>query len=184
MHLILMTRGINDSFERWKKFMETQWFLWARYPMLKDKDGKYIPDGIDENGFPKFKVGEIQPSRIQGSLRPIQLFEYVFPKDGIRMVNGKPEVAPNTNFYEALAMMNCHSCFPLRKEISLPGWALRKMMGAKPIPQEILDAVKDKKREEITEKFVPMDGHAVYPIGIRDDSTHDYQEYGYRQEGL
>ncbi len=185
MHLFLLTRGIDKEFNQWKEFMNSQMFTWKRTPLLKDKDGKFIKDGMDEEGRQKYKRGKEGLSRIQGALRPIQMFEYVFPREGVQSINGK--LVPSDNLAEALAMMNLQSAFPLRPEVQKIGWMLRKSLGAKPIPQSVLDPIKEKNMQDITSKYVPMAGMAVYPIGIKEDSTHDYifpNGEGFYQEGL
>jgi len=184
MHLILMTRGIQESRDRWKKFMESQMFLWKRQPLLKDAEGKYIPDGIDENGQPKYKRGPEEVTKVQGALRPIELWEYVFPFEGVKIQDGK--MVSSNNFHEVLAMQNAHNCFPLRPEVNNFSWVLRKMMGAEKIPK-IPDEVKNAHQQDITTKFIPMSGMAVYPIGIKRDVTQDFIFPGgeaFYQEGL
>jgi hypothetical protein len=165
--MILMTRGINRSFEEWKKFMETQLFNFKQVPILRDAQGNHLknPDGTTQ-------YGPEMITRVQGALRPIQLFEYVFPQESLG---------------EVLAMQNIQNCFPLRPEVSSWAWIIRKMMGAKKIPQEFLDTIKNKQSWEITSKYVPMMGQAVYPLGIKEDVVQDFdfgKEGAFKQEGL
>ena len=79
--IIFLVRGTNQSFEVWKKFMETQMFIWKRQRLLRDEKGNFIPDGIDENGNEKFKRGNEELTKVQGALRPMQIFEYTVPED-------------------------------------------------------------------------------------------------------
>jgi len=169
MHLFLLTRGIQQQVDIWKKFMETKMFLWKRQPLKRDKDGKYV-----KNKDGSYDRGDPITTRVQGALRPIQLYEYVFPEECL------PEV---------LAMMELHKGDKLRPEVAAPAWALRKMLGAKPVP--VFDEIKDKKSEEITDKYVPTNAVATYPIGIREDPKKDFvfklpdgTEDGWYQEGL
>ena len=174
MHFILLTRGINQQVDIWKKFMETQMFWWKRQPLLKDEKGNYIPDGVDENNNPKYKRGPEQVTRVQGALRPIQLWEYVLPEESL------PEL---------LAAMNLHQVGKLRPEVNKVAWLLRKTMGAKPMPE--FPELKGKNPQELTSRFIPTDAVATYPIGIRYDKKQDFifnkgtpYEEGWHQEGL
>jgi len=168
MHLILMTRGIQQSRDLWKKFMETQMFKFPQTPLM--------PDGL--GGFMKDKDGNFiraekpLPNLVQGALRPIELWEYVFPDQSLQ---------------EVLAMQGLQNSFPLRPEVNNYAWIVRKLMGAKPIPKDVLNDIKGKKSWEITKKNVPMAGMAVYPLGIKLDQTHDFtfpNGAGFYQEGL
>jgi len=167
MHLILMTRGIQQSRDVWKKFMETQMFDWKRQPLLKDDKGNFIKN---EDGT--YKRGPDQFTRVQGALRPIEFWEYVFPQESLQ---------------EVLAMQNpVHKVYDqLRPEVNRFAWLLRKMTGAHKIPD--MPELKKKESWEITKKYVPMMGMGVYPIGIKDDITADIIFPGnerWYQEGL
>jgi hypothetical protein len=143
--------------------MQTQMFNWRTKPLLKDEKGNYLknPDGT-------FQRGEEQVTSVQGALRPIQLFEYVFPEECL------PEV---------LAMMNLHKDYNnLRPEVAKLAWLLRKGLGAQKIPE--MPEIQNKSSLEITRKFVPTSGVAVYPLGIKTDPKKDYPEFGTYQEGL
>lgn len=168
MHLILMSRGINQSFELWKKFMETRMFYFEQHKLLKDeKTGEWLRN---EDGT--IKRGPKMVTRVQGALRPIQLFEYVFPGPSL----------PNV-----LAMMGMNKLDynTIRPEVKNYSWILRKMMGLKKI--ELPEEIKKMENWEITQEYVPMDGMAVYPIGIREDPIGDLfipNGDGYYQEML
>ena len=43
---------------------------------------------------------------------------------------------------------------------------------------------KNKEKWEITMKHIPMNGMAVYPLGVKKDLKQDYPNYGFYQEGL
>ena len=174
-----MTRGIQQSRDMWKKFMETQWFPFIRYPLLKDpKTGEFLknPDG-------SYQKGEPELTRVQGSLRPIELWEYVFPAEGFKIENGK--AVPTTNMHNlkaAIAMQNLQKAYNnLRPEVNNYAWILRKMMKLKKIPE--LD-ISNKEQWEITDHLVPMAGMASYPVGIKEDFIGDTPNYGYWQENI
>jgi len=171
MHLILLTRGIKEQRDRWVKFMQTQMFWWKRQPLLKDESGNFIKTGEDEEGNPTYKRGKEQTMRVQGALRPLELWSYVFPEECL------PEV---------LAMLNLHQNKKQRPEIRNWGWFLRKMMRLLPLPK-MPKEIADKHFQEITDKFIPMDAMAVYPIGIKKDYKKDlifHNGEGWYQEGL
>ena len=174
MHFVILTRGAPEQVDIWKKFVETQMFNWKRQPLLKDAQGKFIPDGEDENGAPKYKRGPEQVTRVQGALRPIEFYEYVFPQECL------PEV---------LAMMNLHKGDNLRPEVAAPAWIARKIMKLKPVPK--FPELYDKTTQELTSRFIPTTTVATYPIGVRSDFKKDFiftfpngQTEGWYQEGL
>ena len=168
--MLLMTRGINQSFEVWKMFMQSQMFDFRQQPLLKDDKGNFIEDGVDENGNKKYKRGPQTMTRVQGALRPIQLFEYVFPEESLQ---------------EVLAMMNQHKQYNhMRPEVNNYAWILRKMTRFKKIPD--MPELQKKEAWEITQKYVPPQGVGVYPLGIKEDKKQDFifGDVGFYQEGL
>ena len=176
--LILVTRGVQQQRNIWKQFMSSQWFNWIRRPLLKNEKGEYIRD---EKG--EIKKGEGELTRVQGVLRPIELYEYVFPKNGVKIQNGKLISIEDKNLKEVLAMMNLQNSYDnLRPEVQPLLWLLRKGMKLKKIPN--FTDIKNKETFQITDKLVPMDGMCVYPAGIKEDVFKDWEEYGFEQEGL
>lgn len=175
MHAILLTRGINQSMEIWKTFMQAQMFDWKRRPLIKDKDGKFIQEGVDSEGHPIYQKGPEEYTIVQGALRPMQLWEYVFPKESLQ---------------EVIAMQDqIKSYDKLRPEVAKIAWLARKAMGAKKMPD--MPDLKAKEPWQITKKYVPMHGIGCYFLGIREDKEHDFIfkdpngfEVGYNQEGL
>jgi len=167
MHLVMMTRGINQQVDLWKKFMETQMFPFPQTPLKKDKDGKFIKK---EDGT--YERGETNITRVQGALRPIQLWEYIVPEQSM------PEV---------LAMLNQHKKADLRPGVAQAAWALRKMMGLKPVDQYRVEEHQDKNWYDLTSKYIPTEAVATYLVGIKEDITKDFvfsDTQGFYQEGL
>jgi len=171
MHFVILTRGAPEQVDIWKKFMETQMFNWKRQPLKKDEKGNFIKkeDGTYERGADEF-------TRVQGALRPIQIYEYVFPEECLG---------------EVLGMMNIHKAetLKLRPEVATPAWFLRKIMKLKPVP--VIHEIQDREPYQITNKWVPTTTVATYPIGIRSDFKKDFiftlgdgSKQGYYQEGL
>ena len=176
MHFVILARGAPKEFQMWREFMNSQMFWWKRQPLLKDDKGNFIPDGKDENDNPKYIRGPEEVTRVQGVLRPIQFFEYVFPKECL------PEV---------LAMMKIHNAadLKLRPEVAGPAWFVRKLMKLKPVP--VIPEIQGKNPQDITTKWVPTNAVATYPIGIREDFKKDFifklpngATEGWYQEGL
>jgi len=146
--------------------METHMFWWKRQPLLKDKDGKFIQK---EDGT--YERGKEVITKVQGALRPLELYSYVFPEECL------PEV---------LAMFNMHKNETIRPEVKTWSWFLRKMMKLLPVPK-MPDDIAKKERWEITDKYLPMEAFCVYPIGIKKDYKTDMifpTGEGWYQEGL
>tara|TARA_Y100000310_G_C20557568_1_gene751368 strand:- start:468 stop:848 length:381 start_codon:yes stop_codon:yes gene_type:complete len=82
---------------------------------------------------------------VQLSMRPVQLWECVFPKECL------PNILKGINFVEN------------RKDINIQNIALRKALNSKKIPK--LDL------KDVQPINCHMDNIAVYPIGIREDKN-------------
>jgi len=165
MHLILLTRGILSQMEDWKALMRAQRFPWKRKNL---------------------KTGEEEQDVVQGALRPIQIWEYVFPEESLNDVLGNLQIEGPIE----------------RPEIKSISWALRKMLKLKQIPKmpeggykvsgyTPLGTINGKPMAPIPANNMYMQGVAVYPIGIKEDITKDYkfklengEEVEYNQEGL
>jgi hypothetical protein len=169
--IVFLARGINQQFETWKMFMQSQMFTFKRKNLEFCKCNAHK----DVHGTPACQCPKFEPreefSRVQGALHPIQLFEYVVPEECIP---------------EALAMQqNMHQIGKMRPEAETLGWILRKAMKLDKIvvPEEL----KLKDYQQITSKFVPMNGVAVYPLGFKKDVITEFdfgKEGKYHQEGL
>ena len=146
--------------------MQSQMFLFKQKPILRDeKKGEFLKN---EDGT--YQYGKEEVVKVQGALRPIEFWEYVFPQESLQ---------------EVLAMQNAHKGYnQLRPEVNRFAWILRKMMGAKKIPD--MPELQNKEQWQITQKYVPMNGMAVYALGIREDPVQDFLfgDHGYYQEGL
>ena len=155
-----MTRGPQQQIDIWKIFMQAQMFNWPRKPILKDKKGKYLKD---KKG--NFKYGPAEMHSVQGALRPIQLWEYVFPEECLGEVMSMLNIQTN---------MNLDPKKYSKAYLSL----LRKVLHDEKIPTNI---PKEKMR-----RFIEQKGVAIIPIGIRKDPKMDYPQFtpGYFQEGL
>lgn len=141
----MMTRGVNHSRELWVAAMQSQYFNWTR---------KNLETGQDEI------------IRVQGALRPIELWEYVFPEDAL------PEVLTMLNMTNKDGKGAFDAYGPRGKIL---GSVLRKVLSCKPIPN--IDPVQ-------TNKFIPQMGFNGSPIGIKKDDIVEWGEKGVKQEML
>jgi len=125
MHLYFISRGIKQNRDIFVNFLQTRLFPW------------------------KIKIdGKETTETVQGALRPVELWEYVFPKESLPEVCGMLGIDPkNTDNYGALSS-------------SIQNSMLRKMLGAKEIPKDITPIQKD---------FVFKQGMGLHVLGIKDD---------------
>lgn len=143
-----LMRGINHRFEQTKKYLETMSFpLPMRVPM---KDSMGITTMVDTQRI------------FQCSLRPIQLFEFVYPKeqqDVVLRTLGLPTNEPIID--EPRDKPQKSGSFISGKGIGLELAALRTMLGAKKIPPV---------NPEGPTKFIDKSFVNIMGIGIREDN--------------
>lgn len=144
MHLFLITRGINQNVDIWKMYMQTQMFPWKR---------KRLDNGKEELNY------------VQGALRPIQLWEYVFPEEHLAEVLTMLKKTKDTGGEGYFG----------KGKTKMARAALRKILGAEKLPE--IDSVP-------TSRFIFMDGVGVEAIGIKKDDRRPWNKYGYEQEML
>lgn len=156
-----MTRGILRQVEELKSLLQAQRFAWKR---------KNLKTGKEEMGL------------VQGALRPIQFWEYVFPEEALDDVLGALQITGPI----------------VRPEIKNVSWMLRKMLKLEPIPKKEAKDMKvtgyrpggtlnDEPFPVIPVHNMVVDGVAVYPMGIKKDPFQDYdwgKDGAYHQEGL
>ena len=164
MHLILMTRGIIGQMEEWTALLRAQRFPWKIKDLKKEKE---------------------ELKMVGGALRPIQFWEYVFPKESLNDVLGAMNIKGEK----------------LRPEVNAPVWMLRKMLKLEPIPkpEKEVPVTGYRPKGELNKGIMPaiavhdlrVDGVAVYPVGIKHDITKDHHfklgdgsEVDIFQEGL
>ena len=147
MHLDFITRGVQHQVDLFKTFMQAQMFDWKRTNLATGKE---------------------EVSGVQGALRPIQLWEYVFPEESLG---------------EVLAMLGIQDFdLPEKKYPPVKMAMLRKMLGCEKLPK-----IPDVKPN----RYIEMRGVAIIPIGIKRDPRLDFPQFatpeapkGYNQEGL
>jgi hypothetical protein len=144
MHLYFLTRGIKQQRNVFVNFMQTQMFPWKRKHLKTNKD-EFV--------------------QVQGSLRPVELWEYVFPEECLDEVLTMLEINPKQNYNEGLK--------GLGNKAKLA--ALRKILGASKIP---------KFKPAKTNRYIEKRGMAIHAIGIRKDKRQKVPEWGYEQEML
>ena len=141
MHLAFITRGVNQEMELFKMFMQSQMFNWKRKNL---------------------KTGKDELCQVQGSLRPMQLWEYVFPEEC---------------YDEVMTMLNRCSGAISGSLSNSKAAILRKALGK--------GFMKVPKYKTIpSNKYVSTNGIAIYPIGIKKDKRQEVKAWGYDQEML
>lgn len=142
MHLYFISRGIKKQEDDFKLFMQTQLFPWKRKNL---------------------QTGQEEVMRVQGALRPIQLYEYVFPEESLNEVLTMLNIPSGENGHWG---MSKSSQFMLRKALG---------SDVEPVPEYT---------KVPTNHYVPLDGIAIYPLGIKKDKKEEIKEWGYEQERL
>lgn len=149
MHLYFTTRGVKHFRDLFVTMMQSQMFPWKRKNL---------------------KTGKEEWTNVQGALRPIELWEYVFPEESL------PEVLAMLNIYsgkEASHNVDWRNKLGIKKANAMANF-LRKAVGAKKIPN--IKAVEKN-------RFVSMEAMALHPIGIKKDARGK-MPWGYEQEEL
>ena len=147
MHFFFLTRGVKQQRDLFVKFMETQMWKWKRKNLTTGKD-EFI--------------------QVQGGLRPLELWEYIFPDECLDEVLTVLELDENGKNRWALG----------RTKSAI----LRKALGKGTEGNKIKPVPKFKKAK--TNKYVELRGVAVYPIGIKEDAHEAIKEWDYQQEML
>lgn len=138
MHLFFMTRGVKHNRDVFVTHMQSQFFPWTRKNL-------------------KTKKNEV--ANVQGALRPIELWEYVFPEEHLD---------------EVLTMINAGQ----------PHWGNGKAKYLVGALRKVLGAVKLPKWEKVpTNKYIFREGVGIEIIGIKKDERAD-APWGYNQEML
>lgn len=141
MQLFFILRGVTHAQEMFCNFMKSQMFPW------KQKN---------------LKTGKETLVRVQGALRPVQLYEYVFPKESMDEVFTMLDIKNTKKNFEGLKAAT-----------------FRKMLGhkVKPIPDY---------KEQLSHHFVGdvHNGIGIYPIGIKEDPVLESEAWNVRQEML
>ena len=119
--------------------------------------------------FPRknLKTGKTEQFIVQGNLRPIELWEYVFPEEHLN------EVLYNLNIKGDGKQVHGKQLEPLAK-------TFRMMMGLKKIPKY------DETKLQLSPRILKgaMEGVSLYGLGIKKDGKKDFKQWGYNQEAL
>lgn len=142
MHLNFISRGIKQNRDLFVKFLETRMFTW------KTKD---------------LKGNEVLQS-VQGALRPVELWEYIFPEECLPEVLGMLGIDPSkTEDYGSLSQ---------KMQLGV----LRKMLDCKEIPKNTPVVGNS--------QFVFHDGMAFHVLGIKEDVRQKVEKWDREQEML
>lgn len=123
------------------------------------------------------KTNEEEIILVQGALRPSVLgaYEYVFPKEALAEVCSFFGISEKRYGFGKIGLNTRH-------------FAMRKVFGAKKIPDEIIKRAKEIPLTFSTEEFERAFGNCIipgvslHPIGIKEDKTIIFGDY--TQEGL
>lgn len=161
-----MTRGIMDTRNKWVEFMKTRMFPWKRKNLA---------------------TGEWETTLVAGALRPIELWEYVHPEESLTEVFAMQHNADGSN--------NLTDLKELRPEIKNYALLMQKLLKLKPIPKfdkpQAFGYRATPDGQPVPVNWVPLDGFAVYPLGIKEDVKQEFPNFitptaskGYFQEAL
>ena len=167
MHTYLLTRGIKSMRDQWVQHMSSVKLPWKRKNLTTEK---------------------WETTMLGLSLRPIELWEVVHPEEMLQEVLGMQHTKDGTNSV-------IHGVNNLRPEIKNYALLIQKLLGLKPFPKfekpTVLGYRMEKDGEPLPVNWVPIDGFAVYPLGIKPDVKQNYPNYadanspkGYYQEGI
>lgn len=137
MHFYFITRGIQQEIDKFKRDVQSQYFPFK----IKDP-----------------KTGEEKIIHIQGALRPVQLWEYVLPKECFNEFYCSLQIGKQDGKYDYL-----------NKYI----WALRKMLSADKMPEV----------PEVPRRIIYNKNIHFIPIGVKEDAEY-VSEYGFLSEAL
>lgn len=145
MHAFFLVRGIYHKVEFLKTFLQSQMFDWQTINRI---------------------TGQTREQRVQGSLRPWYLMEYIFPETALPEVMAMLNISDGDQDYGKVKQ-SAHMAL------------LRKAIGAEKFPKlTISKADWDKYRHD---HFLPMEGIAVHPIGIKKDEHRIVDEKDYQE---
>lgn len=141
MELYFFANGIKNQMDLFEGHMQAQYFNWMRRNL---------------------KTNQMEATSVQGALRPIQLYKYVFPEESL------PDVISN-----------------MRLDLQSPpqfllnySWAMRKLLKLQEVPKL------DIRKELYQTRPLNVPGIAVIPIGIKYEPKRIMEPLGYEQEPL
>lgn len=112
------------------------------------------------------KTGAEEKSRVQWNLKPIQLWEVVAPEEAIPEImwwNGIPGDDKQ-----------CHA-----RELEPLAKGFRAMLRLQKMPRY------DPKKIKIEpNRLIYRDAFSIYGLGVKPDTTKEFPQWGYKQEGI
>lgn len=160
MEFYFLANGIKQQMDVFETFMQSQFFNWMRKNL---------------------KTNQIEQAAVQGALRPIQLYKYVFPANSLADVLTNMRVAVNVD--APIPEKGIPNTSPTAENPNLGyldklKWLLRKALKLKPIPK-----IEINKGMFITRPMF-VDGVTIIPLGIKDDKIDENEIIGFKQEML
>lgn len=158
MEFYFFANGIKQQMNLWETFMQSQFFNWFRRNL---------------------KTNQIETTAVQGALRPIQLYKYVFPADSLadvltnmRIANNTDAIAPDPKQPNTApnAVNPNHPWF--EKYLAM----MRKLLKLKPVPKIDVNA------NTIITRPMFVEGVTIIPLGIKEDKIDENEIIGYKQE--
>ena len=149
-HFVFATRGIWASMQQMITDLNAQRFIWRRKDMNKNL----------ANGQPNPNYSKVVDVAVQGILRPIQLWEYIYPKESPEQPGNlaSPMIDNTDMIMRSFDLKGPDHYIPqsIGKYVKFLG----KMIGLKPVPNVKPDG-------QI--RYIHLVGTSVVPIGIKDD---------------
>ena len=154
VHSYFLTRGIKTQRDLWVQNMASVKLPWKRKNLSN---------------------GKIETTMLGLSLRPIELWEVVVPYDCLQEMLAMQHTK-NGNENSVIS-----ACNNLRPEIKNYAVLMQKLLGLKPYPEfknPTLFGYRAEKDGEICPvNWVPTDGFAVYPLGIKYEPPQEFPNY-------
>ena len=152
----------------WVDFMKTRMFPWKRKNIA---------------------TGKWETKMVRGALRPVELWEYVVPEECITETFAMQHRADGKD-----SLLNTKTQL-LRPEIKNYALLLQKLMKLDPVPDFKKPTAfayrAEKDGEPLPVNWVPTDGFAVYPLGLKKDKKQNFPDFiepgapkGFYQEAL
>ncbi len=181
MHYYFIERGIRHEESVFESQLEGQSFPWKRihnipycrclnckeeWPHNFSLEASIECPKCHHTKWEGFNKEEERTTYVQGALREIKLFEYVFPEECLdEFLLALADNDPNK---ELLDEQN-----PMQISLALKG--IRKFLGAEPVPRI---------KEGTTPRRIILRSTSIIPIGIKRDKKKEWKEQGLAKQEM